>query len=171
MKTTLKIAFLLTLVLGLVALGACSDDDDDNGTGTNPNPTAKPWHGTWLSTGTDVAPILVSLFSYDSVRVTMNDNNTVVLETHPAGGAWASQSGVYTVTESASSDIDAIAINYTAFEQEGIVQVWAAAPDSMWLEVVQTVPDIGATPRTPATGFGSDAALGVLNIQKYRRID
>jgi hypothetical protein len=36
----------------------------------------------------------------------------------------------------------------------------------MKLEAVQTVPDIGAVPRTPATGFGSDATLGTLPIFK-----
>ena len=162
MEKTLKLALIATLALGLLALGACSDDDDDgdNG-GTNP-PVPEAWEGIWLSAEDDVAPILVSVFDYDSVRVTMNADNTVVLETHPEGGAWTTLNGVY---------IDAIAINYTAFEQEGIIQVWTASPDSMWLEVVQTVPDIGAVPRTPATGFGSDATLGALNIQKYRKVD
>ena len=170
MKMSLKLALLLALLIGLVALTACSDDDDDNG-GTNPPPpTEDPWVGTWLSTGSDVAPILVNLFAYDSVRVTMNEDNTVMLETHPAGGAWATTNGVYTVTEAASGDVHSVAINYTAFEQEGIIQVIDGAPDAMWLEVVQTVPDIGATPRTPADGFGSDPTLGVFNIQKYVRI-
>ncbi|HPF71093.1 MAG TPA: hypothetical protein PLQ13_10505, partial [Candidatus Krumholzibacteria bacterium] len=157
------------LALGLIGLAACGDDDNNP---TNPNnPETKAWHGTWLSAGSDVAPILVSLFQYDSVRVTMNSDNTVMLETHPAGGAWTTLNGVYSVTESSTGDVDAIAINYTAFEQEGIVQVWTATPDSLWLEVVQTVPDIGATPRTPASGFGSDPQLLNFNIQKYRRID
>lgn len=169
MNKTLKYALLMTLALGLVALAACSDDDDNGGT-TPPPPDDNAWEGIWLSAGSDVAPLLASLFSYDSVRVTLNDNNTVVLETHPAAGAWTTTNGVYTVTESASGEVDAIAINYTAFEQEGIVQVFTASPDSMWLEVVQTVPNIGATPRTPASGFGSDAALGTINIQRYRRV-
>ena len=169
MKMSLKLALLFALLIGIVALGACSDDDDDNG-GTNPPPPADdPWVGVWLSTGTDVAPILVTLFDYDSVRVTMNDDNTVVLETHPEGGAWATTNGVYTVTEEATGDVHSIAINYTAFEQEGIIEIIEGTPDAMWLEVVQTVPDIGAVPRTPADGFGSDPNLGVLNIQKYVR--
>ncbi len=167
MKTTLKYALLMTMLISLIGLVACSDDDDGD-TVVVP-PTADAWVGEWLSAGTDVAPILVSLFAYDSVRVTMNANNTVVLESHPAGGAWSTLTGVYTVTESATGEVDGIAINYTAFEQEGIVEIVPGSPDALWLEAVQTVPDIGAVPRTPATGFGSDAALGTLNIQKYRR--
>jgi hypothetical protein len=172
MKQNLKYLLLFALMLSLVGLVACSDDDDDgdNNGGTNP-PVPDAWVGTWLSAEEDVAPILVAVFNYDSVRVTMNDDNTISLETHIDGGAWSTLPGVYTVTESAGSDIDAIAINYTAFEQEGIMQVWAASPDSMWLEVVQTVPDISATPLTPADGFGADGTLGTTNIQKYRKID
>ena len=75
------------------------------------------------------------------------------------------------VTESASGSVHAISINYTAFEQEGIIEVTSGTPDQMKLEAVQTVPDIGAVPRTPATGFGSDAALGAFNIQKYVRVN
>ncbi len=171
MKKKLTYALYLALMIGLVALGACSEDDDDNGdTGTGPE-LGEVWEGTWLSTGTDVAPILVTVFNYDSVRVTLNDNNTVVLESHILDGAWTTFDGVYTVTETSGSDINAIAINYTAFEQEGIIQVWTASPDSMYLEAVQTVPDISAVPRTPESGFGSDPALGNLNIQKYRKVN
>jgi len=167
MKNTLKYALLMTMIVSLLGLVACGDDDDDNG-GTTP-PVPKEWVGEWLSVGADIAPILVTLFGYDSVRVTLNSDNTVVLSTHPVGGAWTTTNGVYTVTESAAGDVDAIAINYTAFEQEGIIQVIEGTPDKLWLEAVQTVPDIGAVPRTPASGFGSDAGLGTINIQKYDR--
>ena len=72
MEKTLKLALIATLALGLLALGACSDDDDDgdNG-GTNP-PVPEAWEGTWLSAEDDVAPILVTVFDYDSVRVSSN---------------------------------------------------------------------------------------------------
>ena len=171
MKKTMTYAMYLALIIGLVALGACSDDDDDNnGGGTDPV-VPDAWVGTWLSAGDDVAPILVAIFDYDSVRVTYNDDNTIVLESHPAGGAWTALNGVYTVTESQDSEIDAVAINYTAFEQEGIVQVFPASPDSMFLEVVQTVPDIGAAPLTPEDGFGADPTLGTANIQIYRKVN
>lgn len=171
MKMTLKNALMLIMILSLVGLAACSDDDDDNSNGgTNP-PPVDPWIGTWLSAGTDVAPILVAFAGYDSVRVTYNDNQTIVLETHTEDTGWATTNGIYTITESAGSEIDQIDIDYTVFEQSGIVQIWAANPDSMYLEVVQTVPDIAATPVTVEGGFGSDPALGDLNIQKYRKID
>ena len=162
-----KLIYLLIVLLSL-SFAACSEDDDN---GTDPVDDAKPWVGTWLSADANVAPILVSLFKYDSVRVTLNEDKTVVLESHIKDGAWFTTPGVYNVTESASGSVHAISINYTAFEQEGIIEVTSGTPDQMKLEAVQTVPDIGAVPRTPATGFGSDAALGTLNIQNYVRIN
>jgi len=126
------------------------------------------FEGTWLSAGTNVAPLLAFYFQYDSVRVVFGAN-TVELSSHVAGGAWSQQSGTYTVTKSDTGDVHTIEIVYTAFEQEGIVQVISGSPDTMKLEVVQTVPNIGAVPRTPETGFGSDVALGTSNIQTYVR--
>ena len=162
-----KLIYLLIVLLS-ISFSACSEDDDN---GTDPNDDAKPWVGTWLSADANVAPILVSLFKYDSVRVTLNEDKTVALESHIKDGAWFTTPGVYNVTESASGSVHSISINYTAFEQEGIIEVTSGTPDQLKLEAVQTVPDIGAVPRTPATGFGSDAALGTLNIQTYVRVN
>ena len=77
--------------------------------------------------------------------------------------------GTYVVNESQTGDVHSIELIYSAFEQQGIIQVIEASPDTLRLEAVQTTPDIGATPRTPQTGFGSDPALGVSNIQVYVR--
>jgi len=126
------------------------------------------FEGTWLSAGSNVAFLLSFYFNYDSVRVVFGAN-TVELSSHVAGGAWSQQSGTYVVTQEDSGDVHPIEIVYAAFEQEGIVQVISANPDTMKLEVVQTLPDIGAVPRTPATGFGSDVTLGTTNIQVYLR--
>lgn len=164
MKRLLSLILISGLMIGFAA---CSSSDDSPTNGGEETPA---WVGTWLSAGADVAPLLVAVFNYDSVKVIMNADNTIALETHVAGGAWASLPGVYTITESTTGDVDAISINYSAFEQEGIVQIISGTPDRMELEVVQTVPDIGAVPRTPATGFGSDATLGAYNIQWYSKI-
>ena len=45
--------------------------------------------------------------------------------------------------------------------------------DTMYYEIVQTNPDIGATPPTPEAGFGSSSGgvLGMTNVQKYVRLD
>jgi hypothetical protein len=160
----------LILILGIVFVACDNDDDDDNG--VTPPPPVDEWVGTWLSAGANVAPLLVAVFNYDSVLVVMNDDNTLTLNSHVAGGAWTGEiQGTYVVTESATGDIHSIALAYPAFEQEGIIQVVEGNPDIMNLEVVQTVPDIGATPRTPGDGFGSDPVLLDTNIQVYERQD
>lgn len=164
---TLRIAMMLTLLASALVLSSCSDDDGDDG-GTDPV-VPKEWHGTWLSAGDNVAPLLVAVFNYDSVRVFMDPDNTVTLMTHVVDGAWTTTEGTYSVTETAKSGVLAVELIYPAFSQEGIIQVTTdPLQDMMQLEVVQTVPDIGAVPRTPATGFGSDATLLDTNIQVYR---
>lgn len=165
MKRFLTLFVILAFVF---SFSACSSSDDNPVAGED----TPAWVGTWLSTGTDIAPILVAVFNYDTVKVTMGLDDTVLLEFHVADGAWGSVPGVYTITESATGDVHSILLSYTgAFDQAGIVQIIEGTPDRMKLEAVQTVPDIGAVPRTPETGFGSDAALGTMNIQFYNKID
>lgn len=159
-----KLTMLLVAILALMLVVACSDDSSTN----NDNNTADAWVGTWLSAGSNVAPLLAYYFQLDSVEVTLGDDQTVALRQHSSAAGWSAFSGTYAITETTGSEIDAISIIYTTFSQEGIVKVDA---DSLWLEVVQTVPDIGATAPTPANGFGADATLGVSNIQKYIRQD
>lgn len=160
----LRIFFAVVLICGLTWITGCGDDDE-----TTAPPETDEWVGTWLSAGENVAPILVAVFNYDSVRVVFDENQIVTLDSHVADGAWSTISGTYLVTRYESGDIHSIETIYTAFSQEGIIQVISASPDTMKLEVVQTVPDIGAVPRTPETGFGSDPTLGDANIQIYLR--
>ena len=161
-----KVIALMMALLMVMFLVSCEEDSGTNTDDENQDPLI----GVWLSAGSNVAPLLATFFSYDSVRVEFKDDMSVVLESHVANGAWTSLNGVYTVTESESGSVHTLAINYTAFEQSGIFEITDGSPDMLQLELVQTTPDIGATPRTPATGFGSDASLGVSNIQKYVRV-
>jgi hypothetical protein len=86
-------------------------------------------------------------------------------------GAWNVVNGTYSITENEGSNILTVEFVYSAFSQQGIMEITEGSPDMMQLEVVQTNPDIGATPRTAETGFGSDVNLGTLNIQKYVRVE
>ena len=158
-----SIKLILIALLGLMLIVGCEDTKNDD----NKN-DVDAWIGTWLSAGDDVAPLLAALFLYDSVRVTFEDDNTLILESHVANGAWTTLPGTYVITESDEGDIHTFAANYTAFEQEGIIEI---IDDDMRLEAVQTVPDIGATVPTVAGGFGADPTLGVINIQTYKRVD
>jgi len=169
MRNALKLFLILLAMVAMMSFVACSDDDDDDGDGGTTPPEADAWVGQWLSEGANVAPILVTVFNYDSVRVWLNDDQTVRLDTHIDGGAWTTTNGTYVVTESATGNVHAIELIYPAFSQEGIIDVTEGTPDVLRLEAVQTIPDIGAVPRTPETGFGSDATLGDANIQTYVR--
>jgi len=167
MRNATKLFLILLALVAMLSFVACSDDDDDDNGNTNP-PEVDAWVGQWLSTGDNIAPIL-SFFNYDSVRVWMNEDQTVRLDTHVEDGAWTTVEGVYSVTESATGNVHAIELVYAAFSQEGIIEVTEGTPDVLRLEAVQTVPDIAAVPRTPETGFGSDPTLGTTNIQTYVR--
>ena len=168
MRNVLKYTWLMLAILALLSLAACGDDDDDNNTGTNPEPEADAWVGRWLSAGDDVAEILVNFANNDSIYVTFNENNTVVLETHVPGEAWVTTNGTYLVTESATGDVHSIEVSYPTYDQEGIIQVFEAAVDSFWLEAVATT--IGAPIPTPESGFGNNG-YGTTNIQVYRRVN
>jgi hypothetical protein len=169
MKTTLKYLWLMTLIVALLGLAACSDDDDDNNNGGNNPPVPDAWIGKWISAGDDVAPILVAFAGYDSIYATFNENNTVILETHVPDEEWVVTNGTYDVVESESGDIHAISVTYPTYAQEGIIQVFPDDVDYLWLEVVQT--NIGATIPTVDAGFGADETLGTMNIQVYRRVE
>jgi hypothetical protein len=161
-----KYHWLVVVFAAFIFAAACSSDSDNSTGGGD----VDPWVGVWLSAGSDVAPILVTLFNYDSVRVTINADGTVKTESHVANGAWTTIEGTYAVTKSASGDVHSIELIYTSFEQAGIIEVTDGTPKTMRLEAVQTSPDIGAVPRTPESGFGSDPTLGDLNIQNYKEV-
>jgi len=164
----LVLVLALSLSLGMVA---CSDDDDDDGTTPTEETIEEQLVGTWLSAGDNVAVILSYYFNYDSVLVVFGDDNTVTLNSHILDGAWTGETaGVYSVTESETGDIHAISLVYTAFEQEGIIELTTDG-DGFQLEAVQTVPDIGAAVPTPEEGFGANETLGTTNIQTYVRYE
>ena len=95
------------------------------------------------------------------------------VEQFDTNGTKLTLSGVYTQTKSSEGDIYTIEVNQSspaALVSEGIFEV---SGSTMRYEIVQTSPDIGAIPPTPAGGFGSTngGALGNINIQVYQKID
>ena len=71
--------------------------------------------GTWVSTGSDVAPLLVTFFAVDSIVATFNANQTYEVLQY-AGGATAplTLSGTYAQTLSDVETIWAITVDQTA---------------------------------------------------------
>lgn len=167
-KWNLLLVLVLAMAMAFAVVG-CSDDDDDDTTGPTEETIQEKIVGTWLSAGDDVAALLAAdPFNYDSVLVVFNENLTVTLNSHVRDGAWSGEvPGTYVITESETGEIHSIAIDYTAFAQEGIFQIVDGTVDVMTLEMVQTVPDQNFVVPTPEAGFG--ATYTVANVQTYKR--
>lgn len=162
-------AFLLT-GLSLMTISCGDDDDDDNDDSSQQEEIV----GGWLSAGTDVAPLLLSL-GFTQITADFRADNTYDVYATDTSGAVVQFTGTYVIAASGVGNIYTITLNQnspTAITSEGIFEIDATAnPDTMMYEIVQTSPDIGATPPTPAGGFGSTSggAFGDTNIQKYIR--
>ncbi len=158
---------LLISMIGILLIVGCEEDTDTDEALT----ASEAIVGTWLSTGDNIAQLLVYYFNYDSVRVEFTEDNIVTLESHVADGAWTTLPGIYSVTESEEGDIHVFTADYSAFVQTGIIQITDGDPDLLKLEAVQTEPDIGATVPTVDGGFGADPVLTTTNIQTYVRVE
>ncbi len=163
--------FSLMLILSLAAafmLASCSKSDS----GTDNDKEKLPIVGSWLSEGQNVAPLLLAL-GIVKIEATFNDDNTYTVVSYDTANAAVTFEGTYTAEKSDVDDIYNITINQnkpTALTSVGIFMVDESKdPREMTYEIVQTQPDIGATPPTPEAGFGSTngGALGTWNIQKY----
>lgn len=181
----MKFLFIAVIGMGLMtALPSCKKEKDEasctdgiqngNETGVDCGGDCAPCEvgiqGKWWSKGADVAPLLVTLFAIDSIYAEFRTDLTYTVTSYSAG-APSTLTGVYTQSESGVGTIWNITVNQnspSALTSTGIFQVTG---DNMTYEVVQTTPDIGATPPTAAAGFGSTSggAFGVLNVQKYVR--
>lgn len=134
--------------------------------------------GDWKSY--DISAILVSLGYDDSIYAYFNADQTYSVVTFLAGIEYELL-GTYSQTKSTFDNIWDIELNQSTLNgapypvtTEGIFEVYAAAPDSMWYEVAQTNPAVaGVTPPTAEAGFGSTSggAYGTMNVQKYLRIE
>ena len=170
MKRLFSILLVLLLSLSLIVT-SCGDDDDDN----TPDPTdQEAIVGTWLSEGANLAPLLANL-GFTKIEAIFDDDNTYLVKATVTGGNVNEMTGTYTVQTSGTGNIMNITLNQTtpaALTSQGIYEI-TNNNDNMRYEVVQTSPDIGATPPTATAGFGSTngGALGIINIQNYVRVN
>jgi hypothetical protein len=169
-KTSLNNLILgLLLSVSLIAASSCSNDDN-NGSGAN------PIVGSWLSAGTNVAPLLDAIFTaysgVDSIYATFTETDYAVRQVC-GNSVVVNYSGTYTALKDDATGIYTLTIAQTlpsATSNAGIYKVYDASPDSMKYEVVLV--NGTNTPPTPATGFGSTngGAFGTTNIQRYIRL-
>lgn len=169
----------LYLLLMLVALAAsvssCTEDEETTPTPTTP---VNPIIGTWKSVGTDIAFLLrFPPVNSDSIWAKFSANNTYEVKSFDTAGTALTFAGTWTATKSSVRNVYTITLNQSApsaVTSEGIFEVYAASPDSLYYEVLQTNPSLpGFTGPTPATGFGTTAGPGLQagwNLQKFRRL-
>lgn len=133
--------------------------------------------GLWQSSGSNVAPLLVTYFTVDSISAEFKEDLTYVVHQFNIGNTSGTPdvifSGTFTLERSGVGAIWNIAITQNlpyAAEASGIFEV-KADPEVLWYEVVQTSGTQNIPP-TAAAGFGStnSGAFGTTNIQKFVRI-
>jgi hypothetical protein len=169
-----KLFFILIAAVAL-AFTACEESEEIDVY----NPTTDGLIGEWQSSGTNVAALLKVYFKVDSIYANFKDNNTYLVESFSAG-AKTTYAGVFTQTKSTTGSIWTIKLEQstpTAVTSEGIFEITTVKSNNvdnytMKYEVVQTTPSIGATPPTPAAGFGSSngGALLLMNVQNFAKI-
>jgi len=128
----------------------------------------------------DISPVLVSLGYDDSLYAYFHADQTYIVLAYISGIEYELV-GTYEQSKSTYGNLWEISLNQATMNgaaytvtSEGIFEVYAASPDSMYYEVAQTNPAIaGVTAPTAESGFGSTSggALGTMNIQKYIRIE
>lgn len=169
-------------LLSLFAV-ACVTDDDTKTTGDTGDTTdtvtdttdtqtdpAAAIQGDWVSAGDDVSALL-QLFTFTQIDATFNADGSYTVSALNAAGQTSVFAGTYVVDT--TTDPRGITLSQTAPLEGTSVGIWQVDADGVLsYEVVQTVPDIGATPPTPEGGFGSTVAAGVNtgdNVQIFRR--
>ena len=161
-----KLIFILIAVATLFSACDRSEVEDVY------NPAEDGIVGNWLSKGADVAPLLATYFKVDSITADFKSNNTYAVTSY-AAGVPTNYVGTYAQKKSGTGAIWTIELNQstpTAVTSEGIFEITKAGTGyTMKYEVVQTEPNIGATPPTASAGFGSSngGALGQSNVQKF----
>ncbi len=159
---------LFILISAAILVSGCKKSDEE----AKYNPANDGLIGTWLSAGDNVAVLLSLYFGVDSITAVFNENNTYSVVSY-AEGTPTNYSGTFVQTKPASGTIWNIKLLQsapTAVTSEGIFEITGTHPDFLLTyEVVQTEPNIGATPPTAEAGFGSSSggALGDMNIQKF----
>jgi len=171
-----NLAKLLSLALFIsLFVVACDKNDDDND--VTPEVKLEGIQGEWQSSGSNVAVLLSTYFSVDSLYAKFNTDNTYLVESYDPDGVKTTYRGTYVQTEDAATGIYTIKLNQSAPSvgaSEGIFEIYTdQAAYDMQYEIVQTEADIGNVPPTITGGFGSSngGGLGLINIQKYKRIE
>ncbi len=133
--------------------------------------------GQWQSSGANVAPLLSTYFSVDSIWADFKADQTYDVKSYDPDGVMTQYLGTYTQTKSSTGNIWTIVLEQSApstVTSEGIFEIdMDAVGYDLRYEVAQTEPNLGNSPATPEGGFGStnNGQLGESNVQKFIKID
>lgn len=137
--------------------------------------------GNWYSSGDNVAPLLVTYFTVDSIYAEFYDDFTYLVEQYNIGNTSGIPdlifTGTFVIEKSNVDEIWTIDITQElpyAATSEGIFEI-KTSPEVLWYEVVQTSGTQNIPP-TPEGGFGSSnggtLVIGGVNwnLQQFIRI-
>lgn len=175
----MKKLLLLVLIAGAMFVTSCKSDDSSTG----PDATVDPIVGTWLSSGTNVAPgLAVAPFNVKQITATFRADKTYTVVQVDNNNVSTTLSGTYTTTASTSTDASATTgtsgsvINNIICSQSTpsavtATGIFAIKGTAMTYEVIQTTPALtGVSAPTAAGGFGSTTIAGTkyaIYVQKY----
>jgi hypothetical protein len=134
--------------------------------------------GNWVSEGDNLSPLFAgAYFNIRKVEANFKTDFTYVVNQYNKANTTTTPDlifkGTYVIAKSTTGNIWTITCNqdlpYVAVAS-GIFEI-KTAPEVLWYEVVQTSGTQNVPP-TPAAGFGSSngGTLGVMNVQKYVRV-
>lgn len=124
--------------------------------------------GSWLSTGDDVSALLIAS-SVTEVSATFEDDGTYTVVATDTNNGTTNFTGTYTVDT--STDPASITISQESPYAATVEGIWAVDGTTMTYEIIQTTPDLGFAPPTPASGFGTSTGTGLQpgdNTQVYQ---
>ena len=162
----------LTAALFPVALmfAACEGTTDDTEADTEeaiPNDSALV--GDWISEGANISPLFqTATFDYVEITAAFEADGTYQVDAVNGGGTTTTFTGTFTTDD--STDPATITLIQTVPSDATSEGIWQVDGTDLTYEVVQTSPDFGFVPPTPATGFGSTSGPNIepdVNIQLY----
>ena len=174
----MKKQFMLVVTMALLTIVGCKEEDTTVAVVTPKDPIV----GTWVSEGTNVPyGLRVAPFKVKKITATFNENKSYTVVQVDSANVQTTFTGTISYTESTSSDTVSTSTTknakiYTIVASQATPTVvtstgiYAISGTNMTYEIIQTSPNLGVTPPTPAAGFGS-TSVGTtkypIYIQKY----